>query len=1039
MKTKQYPRPVHSAGWTSRLSLICFVFFLPAISARATLPTGWLNEDIGSPGKPGRADYFNGLWAITGGGADIWNAADQFQFTQTNLSGDGVIAAQVLGQISANSFAQSGIMLRDGTNANAAEISVSVTPSSGVTFRYRLSNGAATAQTIVSGVTAPVWVRLVRTGNSFAGYYGSDGSSWIPIGTPRTVTMSNLALAGLCVTAHDNTATNTATFTNVTVTAGTQPASQVPPDLTSKMLYETAWPLPQLDVSNNAPTPRMGWNSWFVVGDSVGPSETLIRQTADALVTNGLSAFGYKIVTIDATWIAVGRGSRDGSGNLIVDPTRWPSGMKAVSDYVHSQGLLMGGYSDIGATGWGSPAQIGMNGFYQQDANQFAAWEWDFIKIDDHGPGDFYSAAYAIVNNASNRPITLSLSTPQTDGLKFATRIANSFRVHNDISFSFGSVNWGNILVQFDTAQNDWYAQAPGHWLDPDMLCVGFNGISDLEGRSQFNLWCILGAPLIIGTDVRRYGGAFPPPLSDATLATLTNAEVIAVDQDSLGAVGRPVATDVYAKPLGNFTSGQYAVLLLNRSGIPANLTVNWRDVGLVIDSSTTVRDLWAHADLGSFSGGFTASNVPSHGSVMLKVTGDFDWNRPRVYEAESAYNTFSGNAYYVPNNASFSSGAYVTGTGLDPTNAFQFNKVAAPSNGLYQVDIYYACSSNRSAQLSVNGGAATNLVFVTTGGDTNQVGTTTIYLQLSAGENTLKFSNTTNLAPNFDKIAVSRGTPSGLEATAGDGRVDLAWNASASGVTVNLYRGTSSGGETLIAAGLAGTNFTDTNVTNGVTYYYFITANNPVLGGESPPSTEVTAKPRFGTTSVAFSSAVMLNNPFAYWRLNETGGTIATDAVGGHNGTNGGAVTLGVAGPRPADFLGFEITNTAGQFANGVTSSWISIPALNLNTNTMTITAWIYPLGGQAAYAGLVFCRSGATVAGVNYNGAGTDLGGLYVCEVLIAADDPEILVPTDKVENPFVLRQDDQRGIPNLAVQRDDIFFGIRDDARGRDGRDT
>jgi hypothetical protein len=116
---------------------------------------------------------------------------------------------------------------------------------------------------------------------------------------------------------------------------------------------------------------------------------------------------------------------------------------------------------------------------------------------------------------------------------------------------------------------------------------------------------------------------------------------------------------------------------------------------------------------------------------------------------------------------------------------------------------------------------------------------------------------------------------------------------------------------------------------------------------------------------------------PVAGWRLNETNGsTTALDSAGGHNATYGSAVLSGVAGPRPPDFLGFEINNTAAQFVANATNSWITTPALNLNTNTVTITAWIYPVGSQAASAGLVFYRSGSTVAGMNYNGAGTDLG---------------------------------------------------------------
>jgi hypothetical protein len=954
------------------LVLLAIVLFVQP--THAALPAGWIGEDIGSPAKPGQANDASGLWTITGGGADIWNNADQFQMTHTNLNGDGIIAVQILQQTSTNSWAQSGVMIRNDNSAGAAEASCSLTPGNGVTFRYRLNSGAATAQTWITGVTAPVWVRLVRAGNNFAPSYSTNNESWFPIGAVQTISMTNSPLAGFCVTAHDNTTTNTATFTNLSLVVG--PQALVPSDLANKMTYQTSWPLPQLNVASNALTPRMGWNSWFVVGDSVGPSENLITNTAAALVADGLAAAGYKIVTIDCTWIASGRGYRDANGNLVVDPTRWPDGMKFVADYVHSKGLLMGGYSDIGTNGWGSPSQIGMNGFYQQDANQFAGWTWDFIKVDDHGPGDFLSAADAIINNASNRPIVLSLSTPQTDGLEFAPRIANSFRVNNDIAGVNGSVSWSSILWEFDTAQSDWFAQAPGHFLDPDMLMVGFNGISDLEGQTTFNLWSILGAPLMIGEDVRPGGGAIAPAITAATINTLTNAEVIAVDQDPLCAVGVQVAPNVYAKPLGSFTSGQLAVLLLNRSSTSQNITVNWSSLGLNNSGPADVRDLWAHADLGNFTGQYTATNIPAHGSVMLKITGVFDWNHPRTYEAESAYNSFSGTANYVPHAPNFSSGAYVTGLGFDATNAFQFNKVSALSNGLYEVDIYYASASNRTAQVSVNGGATTNLSFVGTGSDTSNVAALTAYLPLLAGENALTFGNVTDPAPNFDKIVISHGTPAGLEAAGGNGRVDLSWSAPATGVTFNIYRGTSSGTETLLAGGLTGTNFSDTAVTNGVNYYYVVTEVNPALGGEGSPCVEASAEPRYATTSFAFPSAIASNIPVAYWRLNETNGTTAIDSAGLFNATYGSGVAQGVAGPRPADFLGFEVTNTAAEFFNGVNNSWLTMPALNLNTNTVTISGWIYPIGAQAGYTGLVFCRGGSTVAGMNFNSAGTDVG---------------------------------------------------------------
>jgi alpha-galactosidase len=705
----------------------------------------------------------------------------------------------------------------------------------------------------------------------------------------------------------------------------------------------------------------------------------LITNTASDLVSEGLAAAGYKTVTIDCTWIASGRGSRNANGDLIVDPTRWPDGMSGVANYVHNLGLLMGGYSDIGSSGYGSPAQVGMYAYYQHDADQFASWGWDFIKIDDHGPGDFYAACDAILNNSSDRPIVVSLSTPQVDGVQFGPRVANSFRVNNDIAGLTGSVSWSSILWEFDTAQNDWFAQAPGHFLDPDMLMVGFNGISDLEGRSQFNLWCILGAPLMIGTDVRPGGGDLAPPITAATINTLTNSEVIAVDQDPLCAVGVPVAggTSVYAKPLGSFTSGQSAVLLLNRSGQTNSLTVGWSDIGLASGSAATVRDLWAHQTVGNFTGSYTAANIPPHGSVMLKISGVFDWNQPRTYEAGSANNTFSGTAYYVPHNPNFSCGAYATGVGSGPANALQFNQVAAPSNGLYELDIYYAAALNRTAQVSVNGGASTNLSFTATGSDTNNVEVTTAYLPLSAGLNTVTFGNPTSAAPNLDRIVVSLGTPIGLAAVAGDGQVQLSWVAPAPGATFNVYRGMASGAESLLAGGIASTNYTDNAVTNGVTYYYEVTELNPVLENESPPSVEVTSDPRYATTSFAFPLFVMFNGPVAYWRLDEPeGSAIAVDAMGRYNGTYGAAVESGVSGPRPPDFLGFEVTNTATLFSNDVNNSWITIPALNLNTNAVTFVAWIYPVGSQAAYTGLVFCRSGSTVAGMNYDSEGVNLG---------------------------------------------------------------
>jgi len=510
--------------------LVTIASIFATIGASAALPAGWSDVNVGAPGIAGSASYSNGVWSVAGGGTDIWNTSDQFNFLTNALNGDGAVIARVISQTATDPWAQAGIMIRNAISSNAPEVSLSITPSNGVAFRYRYVASGPTYQVYQTGITTPEWIRLSRSANTFIASYSTDGISWTQLGTPQTVSMSTAVLAGLSVTAHNNLLISTGAFTGVLIVPGAQ--AGVPAGLYNAytgqypFVWETTWPLPQLNVASNALTPRMGWNSWFVVGDAIGPSENLITNTANALVAEGLAAAGYKIVTIDCTWIASGRGYRNTNGDLIVDSSRWPDGMKAVADYVHSEGLLMGGYSDIGASGYGSPAQIGLYAYYQHDADQFASWGWDFIKIDDHGAGDFYAACNAILNNSSNRPITLSLSTPQVDGLQFATRTANSFRVNNDISGLSGSVSWSSILLEFDTAQADWFAQAPGHFLDPDMLMVGFDGISDLEGQTTFNLWCILGAPLMIGTDVRPGGGALAPAITAATINTLTNTEV---------------------------------------------------------------------------------------------------------------------------------------------------------------------------------------------------------------------------------------------------------------------------------------------------------------------------------------------------------------------------------------------------------------------------------------------------------------------------------------------------------------------------------
>jgi hypothetical protein len=188
-----------------------------ALSANPDLPTGWSDADIGSPGQPGDAYFDGSTWTVSGGGADIWGTSDHFHFASSGFVGDGTVTAQVTGLVNDDPSAKAGVMIRDGTAANAAYAYVFVTPSSGVRFEYRTAAGASSASAGQVDGSTPIWIQLTRSGDTFTGSYGTDGVNWTPIGQAQIPGLSDTARAGLAVTAHNNTLIGAATFTNVSV------------------------------------------------------------------------------------------------------------------------------------------------------------------------------------------------------------------------------------------------------------------------------------------------------------------------------------------------------------------------------------------------------------------------------------------------------------------------------------------------------------------------------------------------------------------------------------------------------------------------------------------------------------------------------------------------------------------------------------------------------------------------------------------------------------------------------------------------------
>ncbi|MEO6276254.1 glycoside hydrolase family 27 protein, partial [Roseateles sp.] len=322
---------------------------------------------------------------------------------------------------------------------------------------------------------------------------------------------------------------------------------------------------------NLAPTPPMGWNSWNKFACNV--SEKLIREQADAMAASGMKAAGYQYIVIDDCW----QKSRDADGNVQADPERFPSGIKALADYVHSKGLKFGLYSDAGVlTCGGRPGSAGRE---FQDARQYAKWGVDYLKYDWCATGPRNAeAAYTIMAKAlreSGRDIVLSIcewgtSKPGT----WAHPVGHLWRTTGDIWDGWkGKKEWSHGLIDIIDMNADlWTESAPNGWNDPDMLEVGNGGMTTTEYKSHFSIWAMLAAPLVAGNDMSK--------MDETTKRILTNAEVIKVDQDPLGRQGRRVwrqgDLEIWVRTL---QGGDRAAVLFNRSDKPAEMAVAWEQL----------------------------------------------------------------------------------------------------------------------------------------------------------------------------------------------------------------------------------------------------------------------------------------------------------------------------------------------------------------------------------------------------------------------------------------------------------------------------
>ncbi|MHC0441235.1 glycoside hydrolase family 27 protein [Flavobacterium sp. 3-210] len=376
-----------------------------------------------------------------------------------------------------------------------------------------------------------------------------------------------------------------------------------------------------------AMTPPMGWNSWNTFGTDI--NEKLVKETADIMVLSGLAAAGYNYIVLDDGWMTR---ERDANGELVPDPVKFPNGMKALIDYVHSKGLKFGLYNCAGTqTCAGYP---GTRGYEYQDARFYAKLGIDFLKYDwCNTKGITAPEAYTTMSNAlkvAGRPIVFSLCEwGDNQPWEWGKPVGNLWRISGDIYPCFDCEfkhpenwsSWGFMKIAEMRKDIRKYS-GPDHWNDFDMMEVG-NEMNDTEDKSHFAMWCMLSSPLFTGNDYRK--------MSKETLAILTNKDLIAVNQDKLGIQGFKYAAEdgleVWVKPLSD---GNWAITFLNRSDVAKKVNFDFKgnsikdaDFGYEADFNKVtykIKDLWKNKEIGTTKKNFV-SDLASHDVITLRLT----------------------------------------------------------------------------------------------------------------------------------------------------------------------------------------------------------------------------------------------------------------------------------------------------------------------------------------------------------------------------------------------------------------------------------
>ena len=497
-------------------------------------------------------------------------------------------------------------------------------------------------------------------------------------------------------------------------------------------------------------TPLMGWSSWNTYALNI--SEQLIKEQADAMVSTGLKDAGYKFINIDdGFW-----NGRAEDGTLIIDTTKFPNGMRAVSDYIHSVGLKAGIYSDAGDNTCGSQNRdpyglnVGLFRYEKEDCHTyFIDWNYDFIKVDYCGgihknldDKVQYTKIAEAIKNCGRDDIQFNICRWAYPGT-WVAGIADSWRTTGDIYDSWDSVE--SILAE------NLYLSAycrDGHYNDMDMLEVG-RSMTHTEDQTHFAMWCIMSSPLLVGCDMRN--------MKQETIDLLTNTELIALNQDPLHLQAyvayKSNGCYILVKDIETRFGNTRAIAVYNPSS--SSRTVNLDLNKLELGGAVTLRDLFTHTDLGNFTGKYRVT-IPSHGTAVFKATAQERLERVR-YEGECGYisdyqelanNELMRTGIYTKDDAC--SGGYKAGwLGYKEENDLCFDNVYSRDGGKYDMTIAFLTADDRAIKLDINGKhVATQIV---NSGGYDKIGTITIPVTLKAGLNTIRMHDADYFMPDID------------------------------------------------------------------------------------------------------------------------------------------------------------------------------------------------------------------------------------------------------------------------------------------------